>query len=224
MLGVLASGGAPTTNQQADGLAAFNSLLDSWRTERLMVFALQVDTLTLTSTKQNYTIGFGGDLNITRPTKFESAYLRVSSVDTPVRIIDQLAWNSIPYKANAGPIPEFVFYNPTMAGNQGILQVYPVPNAANVLYLTSWVDLLQLTALTDTITLPPGYDRAIASNMAIEIAPEYPGVTVTPELQRTAMESKAAIKRMNITPIRMGSELARIMPGHHGSSRILTGP
>lgn len=224
MLGVLGSGQAASTNQLADGLVAINALLDSWRTEKLFVYATVDSSLTLVNGKQSYSIGSGGDLAITRPVRFDDAYVTQSSVDSPVTLITQAEWDSIPFKANSSPIPEYVFYNPTMASSLGTLLVYPVPSTGNVLHLIGWVQLVQLAAMTDAVLLPPGYDRAISSSLAIEIAPEYPGVTVTPELAAIAREAKANIKRANINPIRMGSELARLLPNRSGTSRILTGP
>lgn len=224
MLGILGSGQSASTNQLADGLTAFNAFLDSCRTDKLYVYASVDSPLTMVNGKQSYAIGAGGDLTITRPVAFDDAYMTQSSVDSPVSLITQEEWDSIPFKGNSGPIAEYAFYNPTMTSSQGTLLVYPVPSTANVLHLISWVQLVQLAAMTDTITLPPGYDRFLSSNLAIEIAPEYPDCTVTPELVKIATESKAAVKRANITPIRMGSELARLLPNRSGTSRILTGP
>lgn len=224
MLGILGSGQSPTTNQLADGLVAINALLDSWRTENLFTYATVETLLTLTSAKQTYTVGTGGDVNIVRPVKFDDAFVTQSSVDSGVDIITRDEWDAISFKTDSSPIPEKIFYNPTMAGSLGTLYVFPVPSAANVLHLISWVPFAQLVAMTDTITLPPGYDRAISASLAIEIAPEYPGSTVTPELVGIAREAKGNIKRTNITPIKATSELAQLLPNLRGTSRILSGP
>lgn len=221
-LGVLASGATSDTNQRADGLTAINGLLESWRNDKLLTYSMVDNSLTMVNAQQSYTVGASGDLNITRPVKFEDAFMTISSVDTPVTLIDQVQWDAIPYKTNSSSLVEYAFYNPLMTSSQGVLKVYPVPSAANVLHLITWTVLASLAAITDTVLLPPGYDRAIASNLAIEIAPEY-GASASPELQKIARDSLAAIKRMNILPIRAGSELARLFPSK-GSSRILTGP
>lgn len=221
MLGVLSSGGTSDTNQRADGLTAINGLLESWRTDKLLVYSTVDNSLTMVVNQQSYTIGTSGDLNITRPVKFEDAFMTVSSTDTPVELIDQAAWDSIPDKTSTSSLVQYAFYNPLMTTSQGVLKVYPKPSAANVLHLITWTVLASLAAIGDTVLLPPGYDRAIASNLAIEIAPEY-GVTASPELQKVARDSLASIKRMNIRPIRAGSELARMMG--RPVSRILTGP
>lgn len=219
MLGVLSSGATADTNQAADGLVSINGLLESWRNDRLLVPSLVDSTLTMVVAQQSYTIGVSGNLNITRPAEFEDAYMRQAGTDTPVRLIQQGEWDDIPSKAVTSPIVQFAYYNPTMATSQGTLLVWPVPSAANDLHLISWTVLASLALIGDTVLLPPGYDRMIASNLAIEIAPEY-GKTVSPELIKIARDSMAQVKRRNVTLI---PSFTDIPIGRHGSN-ILTGP
>lgn len=223
LLGVVASGVAADANQTADCLTACNAMLESWRNDRLLVYATVESTLTMVSSDSSYTVGTGGDLNITRPVKFDDAFMRVSNSDTPVRLIDQSEWDAIPDKSVTSTLVSLAFYNPTMASSLGTLQVWPVPSAANVLHLIHWVVLTSFAAATDTVTLPPGYERAITTNLALEVAPEY-GVEPANSLVKSARDSLTAIKRINSRPIPLVSELARLMPNQRGASRILTGP
>lgn len=222
MLGVLATGAVPTANQLADGLTAINGMLESWRNDKRMVYAAVDSTLTMIISQQSYAIGAAGALAITRPTQFDDAYMRQAGTDTPVRLIGQSEWDAIPTKTVTSPIVEKAFYNPTMASSQGTLLVYPVPSAANDLHLISWIVLASLAAMTDTVLLPPGYDRAIASNLAIEIAPEYPGTTVTPELAIIARDSLMQIKRMNSRSIIAVTDIP--LATSRRRSNILVGP
>lgn len=217
MLGVIASGGTADANQLADGLTALNGLLESWRNDKLLVYAQTDNSLTMANGDNSYTIGTSGDLNITRPVKFDDAFMRQSNVDSHVDLITQEEWDAIPDKTVSSPLVTQAFYNPTMSSSQGTLQVYPTPSAANVLHLISWVVLMSLTAVTDTVTLPPGYDRAIASNLAIEMAPEY-GIAASAEIIKIARDSLAAIKGVNSRPILKQPMFKR------STTNILTGP
>lgn len=224
MIGAVASGEAPTAAELADGLIALNGLLESWRNQKLLVYAMVESTLSMVASDASYTVGTSGNLNITRPVKFEDAFMRVSNIDSPVRLIEQDEWDAIPDKATTSSLVELAFYNPTMDTSQGTLQVYPVPTTTNVLHLVHWVVLASLSVIGDTVLLPPGYDRMVASNLAIEISPEFPGCVVTDDLRRIARDSLKAIKTINNRPYKLTSELARIMPGSRPRSRIETGP
>lgn len=221
MLGVVSSGGSATTNQLADGLVALNGLLESWRNDKLLVYSQVDNSLTMVVAQQSYTIGVSGDLNITRPVKFDDAYMTQSGTDSPVRLIGQGEWDDLPSKTVTSPIVTKAFYNPTMTTSQGTLKVWPVPSAANVLHLITWTALASLAAVGDTVTLPPGYDRMIASNMAIELAPEY-GASASQEVIKIARDSMAAVKRINIRPILAFNDVPTA--SRRGTSNILTGP
>jgi hypothetical protein len=80
------------------------------------------------------------------------------------------------------------------------LTVYPVPTIAMTLNLWSWKPLSSFAAVTDVVSLPPGYEKAIAYNLAIELAPENE-VPVPATVERGAITSKKLIKRTNFTPV-----------------------
>jgi hypothetical protein len=74
------------TDEETDALSVLNSLLASWSAERLLVPHLETDSLTLTASDGEYTIGSGGDINTTRPLRIEHAFVRDSgNNDYPVR-------------------------------------------------------------------------------------------------------------------------------------------
>jgi len=204
LLGVIESGSSLTAAESADALIAINAMLDSWRNDRLMCYALQDETLTLVATDSSYTIGSGGQLNTTRPVSIEGCFCRAGSVDYPVRIISFEEWNSIVDKTATSDIPECVYYEPTMA--TGTLQVWPVPTTGNVLHLTTRVPLTALV-LGTTVSLPPGWEDAIASNGAIAMAPEFQ-VEPSNSVIKMANDSLKGIKWVNSRPIRANTEMA----------------
>lgn len=202
LIGVLGTGETLSGDGAAEGLEALNAMLDSWRNEKLMVYAIQDESLTLTPSKQMYTIGPSGDLSTTRPVRIESAYLTISSLDYPVDVVDAEEWAAIPNKSITNTVVSKVYYQPTMS--TGTLYTWPVSTVANTLHLLTWTPFSSLTAVSDSVTLPPGYENAIAFNLAVSIAPEY-GVSAPPEVVSIASATKAAIKRVNSRPITANS-------------------
>lgn len=220
MLGVVASNTAMGSDESADGLITLNAMLDSWRNEKLMVYAHQEETLTLSASTTSYTIGPGGTLNTTRPVAIDAAWVVVSSISYGVDLIDDAQYAAIPDKTATSNWPTQANYKPSMS--TGTLYVYPVPNTTVTMKLLTRIVVASYSALTDTVTLPPGWEEAIATNLAIHLVTEYPGVRVSDELRMMARDSKASIKRVNFVPIRAGMELGALFGV--SSSNILTGP
>jgi len=194
--GVLASGETPSANEQADALEALNAMLDAWRNESLMVYALRTESLTLTGAA-SYTIGAGGNLNTARPVKIEQAYWRSGDIDYPVRLADAKAYAGIADKTTQSQ-PDWLYYEPSYP--LGTLYLYPIP-ASGTLKLITWVPLSEITVVSDELALPPGYLEAITYQLAARIAVEYDR-PVPPDVVAIGSAAKKDIKRVNFrTPI-----------------------
>jgi hypothetical protein len=218
LLGQIESGEDAGDDELSDGLIALNAMLDSWRNERLMCYALQEESLTLADGDAVYTIGPSGDLNTSRPVAIEAAWIVDSDGAThDVEIITDADYAGIANKTTEGDWPDRAVYRPTMS--TGTLVVYPVPNATRTLKLLTRVVIASLSS-GDSITLPPGWERALAFNLAIEIAPEYE-TAPSMEVMKIARESKAAIKRINTPLVPVANETAAAFNASRGN--ILTG-
>ena len=202
LIGAIAAGETPSSNEQADALEALNAMLDLWRTSSLSVYALRDETLTLTGAA-SYTIGTGGDLNTTRPVKIESAYERVSDTDYPLRLASANAWYQLAAKSTTSDVAEWLYYEPSYP--LGTLYLYPQATTGE-LHLVTWVPLTAFAA-ADEVALPPGYQDAITYNLAVRLAPEY-GRPVTPELAAIARDAMSRLERVNFRPPIMSTGLA----------------
>ena len=207
--------------EQTFYLAKLNAMLDSWSTEGLLVTNLLQESFSLTTGTVSYTIGSGGTFNTTRPTKIvDPCFIRDSgNYDSPLEIISMEAYGELRVKSVGNTYPMYLAYNMANVAGLATIFLYPAPSASLTLYINSWKQLQQFAAVTDTVVLPPGYQRAIESNFGIEIAP---GLTpISAELKQIAKESKAAIKSINLPfpVLRMDSGIISQMRGN-----ILTGP
>lgn len=209
LIGALNVGsGEPTNDEQAAALLALNGMVDAWATERLMMFTTTRGLVQLTAGKQSYAIGpSNADWIAPRPPYIDAAGLVLVQSDPgqtyerPLTIIrTNKEWARVRMKALPSDLAMALYYQPDFPN--GTVTLWPSPTEANSLALYMPVAVTQFTLLTQTISLPPGYARALPYNLAMELAPEFdrePSALVV----ATAMQSKADIKRVN-APCAMG--------------------
>lgn len=210
LLGETESGEGPTPQEYADGLIALNAMMSGWNNERLMCYAVLSEPITLVSGTRNYTFGpSGGTVSTSRT--IEYAYVLDGTVSYPVEIITDGEYNQILDKASQARIPTKM----RIAGSVPnlFIQLYPVPNSATPTLVVFVRTLIAgFTATTDTVTLPPGWEEAVAYNLALRLAPEYE-TSARPDVIEIARASKVAIKRTNAKPVLADTDLARLVAG-----------
>lgn len=197
LIGAVQSGSSATSAESADALIAMNAMLDSWRNDRLMGYALTTVSKAMVVADASYTFGTAADFNSARPVMIKHAYMTIGDTDYPVKICTDAEWFAIEDKTVTSDLVEKIWYNPSMS--TGTVNVWPVPNATNTLYLVVMTPVADLT-LAGTVALPQGWEDAIAYNLSIRIAPEF-GAQVPAAVAKGATDSLAAIKRRNSTPI-----------------------
>ena len=194
-LGVWEKGETIDADEGADGLRSLNFLIDSWANDNLMLYQQVQRTKALTSSDGQYTIGSGGDIDTTRPVRIVSAYCRdANNGDYTIKIINASQWARITLKTTAGSYPDYLYYRPNYP--LGEINLYPEPGSGLTLYLECWDQITQFATGATSASLPPGYERALIYNLALEIAPEY-GVNVSPEVAKLAAESREFIQDVN---------------------------
>jgi hypothetical protein len=217
---VTGSTDALSTTDTANGLEALNNLLQSLRNSGLTTYSKDKLTLPIVANTAAYTVGPTGDLVTTRPISIDNAYQRVGSIDYLINIHGQLEYDRIKDKLTTGDLVHILAYNPTAP--DGTVTVWPVPTANTSIYLTVTSPLAVLTAGT-TLTLPPGWERMLGANLAVEIAPEY-GFEVTPTIAAIARSSLTEIKRANVKRVKLQSGLTELLGTNQGVSNIFIGP
>ena len=212
LIGALEAGETPTADETTDVLYALNSMLESWRLERLMVYVITDVTHTLTPNDGVYTIGPTQNINVTRPIKISLATVTDSDVDVPLIIADKQAWENIFDANTVSTYPEVLYYEATYPN--ATINLWPIPSKANVLTLSLWGVLDGFATAATTVSLPPGYERALAYNLAVEIAPEFQ-LPVPEAVVGLALNSKASIKRVNSPLIVSQIESASMSGGRY---------
>lgn len=197
LLGILAEGETASAETAQDALVALNQMLDSWSTERLAVYSTQDQVFTWPAGEISRTLGPTGDFVGNRPILLDDAsYFRDPSTNVSYgfKLINQQQYDGIAVKTVTSTYPQVMFVNNTHPNIE--MFIYPKPLRDLEWHFISVEELTQPATLGTTLAFPPGYMRAFAYNLAMEIAPEF-GVEPSPQVQRIAMTSKRNLKRIN---------------------------
>jgi hypothetical protein len=194
LLGVYSIGETPSADESADALFALNSMVDSWSNENLFIYAKTLNVINFNAGVVSHTVGPSGQTITERPIEvLEASHIQFEGVDYPLSIFTLTDYEKIPIKTTQG-IPTILHVLPNMPNIR--VQLWPVPSATMTLNLWSNKALQSFASLTDVVTLPPGYERALAYCLAQEIGPEF-DVVVSPDITKKAMQARKVIKRTN---------------------------
>lgn len=208
-LGVLASGEPVTASDAQKGLLKLNNLLESWSIESLTVYSRTIEEFSLVANTGSYTIGTGGVFNTSRPVEYENASIKIDNIEYALDILGPQEWAEICQKSLASSIP--CALHPVGTYPLDTLKIYPVPSVVSTLVLYTLKPLSSFSSINDAISLPPGYLRALSSNLAIELAPSF-GKEPSALVIEIARESKANIKRKNIKETFLKCDPALVPP------------
>ncbi len=195
---VIGVGQTPLAQDTNDCFNQLNMMMAQWQRRRYMVYNLVTVGLQATGAL-TYSVGTGGDFNITRPVKLESAFFRMNKntplpVDYPLEVLRaQEDYNRISIK-NLNAFPQYAYYNTGFP--LGELYVWPVPNNQYEIFISVMVQLEAFQTINDQIVLPPEYLDALHWNLARRICVMY-GLPITPELTGYAEASMRAIEEVN---------------------------
>lgn len=216
LIGVLAAGEAPGASEANDSLLWFNNLLDSWSNEGLIAFPVLRETFAMSSVgiNQTYTWGIGGQLNSARPMSIRSGLIQLTGsappIELPLQMVNVDQYAAFVLKTITSNFPLYCYIDDAYPYRN--VSVCPVPtDPSNSLVFYSVKPLAQ-SALNTSLSLPPGYLRALTNNLAVELAPMF-GRAIPAIVAKNAMDAKAAIKRNNTKPFYLGMDTAlRGMP------------
>ena len=214
LINVVQANENPTAEDMSIALTAFNAMLDSWSTEKLSIFSMNAYYFDFTPGVKTYTLGPGGDWDITRPMEIVSGYVRYNSavdlapaqnIDIPMEMLTSEQYAAIAVKNTSSTFP-LKFYDDCNYPLRTVT-VWPIPLNANVCMLWLWQPLVEAATIDDEFLFPKGYERALRFALANELSAEF-GKESSEAVKRIARTSKALIKRLNITPQYMRNDIA----------------
>lgn len=193
LAGVLADGETLGASEYNDCLLVLNDLLENWSTERLSVWDTTNEVFNLVGGTGSYTMGSGGTFNTARPPLgIIGGFVTVNGADFPLTPITKAQYDLLAVKSQQG-LPERVLY----IGAYPLASVvfWPVPSEAMAVSLQTTRTLTQ-AVLTTSLSGPPGWVKALRSNLGVELCAEF-AMPASAELLQIAADSKADYKRAN---------------------------
>jgi len=179
LIGVLAQGETPSTDQVTEASEALNYLVKAWQADGMPLWGMKEYELTLVASTSKYRIGLTQTVNIPKPLRIISAYRSTNGTDTPLRIVTRDEYNRLGSKANAG-YPTQLYYD--VQSGYGDLYVNPVPDATvaadttvTIVYQRPFEDF---DAAADEPDFPQEWYDALKYGLATRLAPEY-GVPIS---------------------------------------------
>lgn len=197
LIGALAEGEVPSAETSADALMAMNQMIDSWNTERLMIYNTIDQQFTWPSDQITQTLGPTGDFIGLRPVALDdSTYYRDAStgVSFGIKFINQQQYDGIAVKTVTSTYPQVMWIN--MEYPDIAMTIYPKPTRALEWHFVYVQELTQPATLATELAFPPGYLRAFRYNLAREIAAEF-GIEPPRTVSQIANVSKRNLKSQN---------------------------
>jgi hypothetical protein len=187
---------------------ATNRMLSGWAQRDQFIPVISRNRFSLVANQGGpdnpYTIGPGGDFDITRPQNQNSitaANLILTTTSPEVRVplgiyTDQsYDANKLPSMSNTQPTG--LYYNPTYANDLGSIYLWPVPTVNyNDLELFLTDAIAPFADLTTNYYLPDGGEDVITYQLSLRLQGPY-GKTLNPEDKRIAKEVLGVFKRSN---------------------------
>jgi hypothetical protein len=187
LIGAIAAGEVLETNELNDAFVSLNQMVASWNTEGASLVGRLRGVIPVTQTNI-YPLTF-------QPIQIVAASVGCGGIDSPLEIVDAAGWESVPEK-QAQSVYVKKLYCDYVYPNSNVY-IAPQPRLNGTLELFYYQQIQQFTAVTDGISLPPGYEVALRYNFAVALLPEYPRSQSDPSLPAQAQMYKASIVQLN---------------------------
>jgi hypothetical protein len=203
-LGVYSPGEPLSAADASRSLQMLSDLMDQWANDSIQLYFLQAIEASLMAGTSIYTVGQGGSISAgARPVKVVMgpgvASVTVVSTTTPVDSVSSIEWNAIYNTQDPPPvgIPTAMFYQSSFP--LGLLSLVPVPSTGMTLTFSGYYGLVNYAAnlTSPNVTLAPGQQVGLASNLAILLHSYFSIGTITQDLIAEAQQSKTTLTLTN---------------------------
>jgi hypothetical protein len=204
-VGAISAGETPTATEINDGAQTFNIMAKAWQAKGLQLWVRKTQSITLTASKNTYTLGPTGDIVMDRPLRILEAVRRDSNNnDVPMTELTENEYWVLPNKSQVG-VPVSYYFQPTLTNST--LYLWNTPGTTEAAEYTIQIRYHKpfddFDAATDDVEFPPYWYEALVYGLAMRLAPEY-GLGLD-ERSRLYVESQAIIKMAEDFDVETGS-------------------
>ena len=201
LLNVYSPGDQISSADLSRSLSVLNDMMDVWSNESLACYDWITQTFTMVPGQYQYTVGPGGYINGTRPLRVSDAPGAAYLLDTNLNRylmdgVDQLTWLIQTTAVANSDLPDILFYDPQYP--LGIINIWPTPSSSWTCSFLSYAQLGDFATVSSAFSLPPGYKRAITTNLCLSLKPYFASAQIDPLIIKEASETKASVKRNNM--------------------------
>lgn len=186
-IGVLDSGGGLSASQIAQALAAANTMLDNWSSQKLLVARGLLQSQAYTAATQSYAL---------TAVKVEAAHnILAAGPSNKINVLNAEQWSALPDRQRQSYLIENCFYDRAATTPKIYFSAIPVATSGSA-ELTLWVAMAQFVDATTLYTLLPGYQQLMQFGLAMVLAPKYQR-TPSPQLKENYEQALAAVASLN---------------------------
>lgn len=204
LLGVYSPGDTISAADLGRSLSTLNDMLDVWSNESLATYDWLTQTFTLIPGQYQYTVGpaaLSPDIVGQRPLRVSDAAGAAFLLDTNLNrylmdVIDNQTWNMRTTAVANSDLPDTLWYDPQFP--LGVINIWPTPSVGYTCSFMSYLQLGDFQTPASVFSLPPGYKRAITTNLCLSLKPYFTSAQIDPLIVKEASDGKASVKRNNM--------------------------
>ena len=221
--GVIQEGLQPSVNQINRAFAYFQRMANQWMLDGMLAHVpFHVEPYKVTDEKLVYSIGpdSDADINIRSMATIETVSIQQFEQNSWEGVLRKVDWDTIVRQTRhdlSGTWPTLYYYE--AAWPVGYIYFDIKPLAGTIISVVGKADWLDEGTIDGVITLPEGYEEAVAMNLAIRLATAY-HLPVSQMMYKLAKDSKKTLRKRNYRG-RL-SILPTVLHGHRTGSYYST--
>lgn len=172
-LGVLPSGGTPTTAQVTDANMALNAIVKAFMADGMPLWTIISTTFPTVAGQSSYNVGSGLGVDALKPMKVYQAFYTLSGgQNISMNVYNRYDFNLLPQEDVTG-CPINLYHQPMRT--YGLIKIWPTPDADNLPEITIHYQapFQDMDNASDDFDFPPEWMQAIIYTLAWTLAPEY---------------------------------------------------